>query len=319
MQQTFLIRQNFADVDDLAVQARQWNLDFRQLDRGHFKGELLQFGVKGVQIGDVRFSRSVRQKGVPPRDMRTIAILANPDFQLRWRGKLIDGQSLMVFPDGAEFSSVSGAGFHVYTCSFPKEMLSTVGESMKVGDVDEVVDGIDAFRVEQSAVEKLRGLLFKICNSVRNERTALSHSVLSEQVTCDLPREVMRAIAQSRGNCPHVTGQKRLTALARAEAYIEKHARGAVRVADICRAAGVSERTLQYAFVDQFGIGPKEFLNVFRLISIRRQLHVADPRRTKVADVANSWGFWHMGQFAADYRRRFDEYPSETLKRQSFT
>ena len=109
MQQTFLIRQNFADVDDLAVQARQWNLDFRQLVRGRFQGELLQFGVKGVQIGDVRFDRPVRQKGVPPRDMRTIAIPANPGFRLQWRGKSIDGQSLMVFPDGSEvFKRFSG-------------------------------------------------------------------------------------------------------------------------------------------------------------------------------------------------------------------
>ena len=32
-----------------------------------------------------------------------------------------------------------------------------------------------------------------------------------------------------------------------------------------------------------------------------------------VADAANEWGFWHMGQFAKDYRRMFGELPSETL------
>ena len=319
MQQTFLIRQTFADVDDLALQARQWNLDFRQLDRGQFQGKLLQFGVGGVQIGDARFCRSVRQKGAPPLGMRTIAIPANRDLRLQWRGKSIDGQSLMVFPEGAEFSSVSGSDFHVYTCSFPNELISTIGESLKVGDLDNVGDGIDAFRVERSAVERLRRRLFKICNSVRNEPTALSNTGLSQQLTCDLPKELLAAIAQSRGKCPFTTGRKRLAALARAEAYIERHARGAVRVADLCKAAGVSERTLQYAFVQKFGIGPKEFLNVFRLISIRRQLQVADPRRTKVADVANDWGFWHMGQFAADYRQRFEEYPSETLNRTTLT
>jgi AraC-like DNA-binding protein len=313
MHQTFLIRQTFTDVDDLALQARQWNLDFRQLDRGRFQGNLLQFGVGGVQVGEARFSRSVRQKGAPPDGMRTIAIPANRDLRLQWRGKAIDGQSLMVFPEGAEFSSVSGSDFHVYTCSFPNALLSTIGESLKVGDLKHLGDGIDAFRVERSTVEKLRGRLFSICNSVRNEPSALSHNGLSRQLTCDLPREVISAIAKSRSKCPFTTGRKRLAALARAEAYIETHARRAVRVTDLCEAAGVSERTLQYAFVQKFGIGPKEFLNVFRLISIRRQLQAADPRRTKVADVANSWGFWHMGQFAADYRQRFDEYPSETL------
>jgi len=34
-----------------------------------------------------------------------------------------------------------------------------------------------------------------------------------------------------------------------------------------------------------------------------------------VADVANRHGFWHMGQFAKDYRKTFGELPSETLKR----
>ena len=92
---------------------RQWNLDFRQLDRGSFRGKLLQFGVEGVQVGDVCFSRSVRQLGAPPDGMRTVAIPAKPDLRIRWRGKSIDGQSLMVFPDGAEFSSVSGSDFHV--------------------------------------------------------------------------------------------------------------------------------------------------------------------------------------------------------------
>jgi len=38
-------------------------------------------------------------------------------------------------------------------------------------------------------------------------------------------------------------------------------------------------------------------------------------QRTLVTDVANSWGFWHMGQFAADFRRQFGELPSETVRR----
>ena len=39
----------------------------------------------------------------------------------------------------------------------------------------------------------------------------------------------------------------------------------------------------------------------------------ADPSNEKVANVANRWGFWHLGQFAADYREQFGELPSHTL------
>jgi hypothetical protein len=38
-------------------------------------------------------------------------------------------------------------------------------------------------------------------------------------------------------------------------------------------------------------------------------------RRDCVSAVANRWGFWHLGQLAADYRNLFDELPSETLAR----
>ena len=34
---------------------------------------------------------------------------------------------------------------------------------------------------------------------------------------------------------------------------------------------------------------------------------------TKILNIANDWGFWHMGQFAADYKSLFGELPSETL------
>ena len=86
-----------------------------------------------------------------------------------------------------------------------------------------------------------------------------------------------------------------------------------MKVEDICRASGVSERTLEYAFDERYGMGPKRFLNAYRLFSVRRDLRVADPDTTTVADIANRWGFWHMGQFAADYRQQFEELPSQTL------
>jgi AraC family ethanolamine operon transcriptional activator len=33
-----------------------------------------------------------------------------------------------------------------------------------------------------------------------------------------------------------------------------------------------------------------------------------------VHEIARRWGFWHIGEFAADYRRLFGELPSQTFK-----
>jgi AraC family ethanolamine operon transcriptional activator len=80
---------------------------------------------------------------------------------------------------------------------------------------------------------------------------------------------------------------------------------------------GASERTLRRGFRERFGVSPKAYLLAQRLIDVRRTLRTADPDATLVADVANRFGFWHMGQFAADYRKHFGELPSQTLGRRS--
>ena len=49
--------------------------------------------------------------------------------------------------------------------------------------------------------------------------------------------------------------------------------------------------------------------------AVQRALLVADPLRTTVTEVAMHFGFFHLGQFARDYRQAFQELPSETLRR----
>lgn len=75
----------------------------------------------------------------------------------------------------------------------------------------------------------------------------------------------------------------------------------------------VSERTLQYAFRERFGMTPKSYSMVMRLNAVRRQLKEANPKKNLVLEIARQHDFWHMGKFGADYKRLFGELPSRTL------
>ncbi len=80
--------------------------------------------------------------------------------------------------------------------------------------------------------------------------------------------------------------------------------------------AGVSPRTLEYAFQDVVGMPPTVWYRTVRFAAARRTLARSAPRETSVTKVANRFGFQHLGRFSGDYRRRFGESPSETLRRQ---
>lgn len=87
------------------------------------------------------------------------------------------------------------------------------------------------------------------------------------------------------------------------------------RLAELCRAAGVSERTLRTAFVATLGMAPAHYLRLRRLHLLRAALAVADQRHSSVAVIAARFGYTDCGRMAADYHVLFGEYPSATLLR----
>jgi AraC family ethanolamine operon transcriptional activator len=86
-------------------------------------------------------------------------------------------------------------------------------------------------------------------------------------------------------------------------------------VTDLCAAAGVSERTLEYAFKEVMGLTPVNFLNRLRLHRVRQALLAASQGSSTVSAEALKWGFWHFGEFSRAYKACFGELPSDTLRR----
>ena len=86
-------------------------------------------------------------------------------------------------------------------------------------------------------------------------------------------------------------------------------------VTDLCRVAGVSERTLQYAFRNVMGLTPVAYLIRLRLHRVREGLLAGTHATTTVSAEALNWGFWHFGEFSRAYMDCFGELPSDTLRR----
>jgi AraC-like DNA-binding protein len=95
--------------------------------------------------------------------------------------------------------------------------------------------------------------------------------------------------------------------------YIDEHAGEAITGPDIARAACVSVRALQAGFHEELAMAPMTYLRNVRLDHAHADL-LAGPADVSVSEVATRWGFWHLGRFAEQYRRKFGVLPSETIK-----
>ena len=87
------------------------------------------------------------------------------------------------------------------------------------------------------------------------------------------------------------------------------------RLAELARIAGVSGRTLQRQFLRFLGKPPVSVLRDIGFDRARRELLRAGAG-TRITDVALACGFPHCGRFSVEYRTRYGEMPSQTLKRQ---
>jgi AraC family transcriptional regulator, ethanolamine operon transcriptional activator len=111
------------------------------------------------------------------------------------------------------------------------------------------------------------------------------------------------------------TLQSQTLIVKRAEDYALAHTADHVYVSDLCRAAAVSERALEYAFREVTGLTPIAHLIRLRLHRVRQALLKATHGSTTVSAVALDWGFWHFGEFSRAYKDCFGELPSDTLRR----
>ena len=100
------------------------------------------------------------------------------------------------------------------------------------------------------------------------------------------------------------------------EEYALSHIDDHVYVSDLCRAAAVSERTLELAFKEVMGLSPVSYLIRLRLHRARAALLAGAPGSTTVSSTALDWGFCHFGDFSHAYKNCFGELPSHTLRHQ---
>jgi AraC-like DNA-binding protein len=97
--------------------------------------------------------------------------------------------------------------------------------------------------------------------------------------------------------------------------YMEANADEALTPQELAKVGCMSVRTLHASFQHTFNESPMAYLRRLRLDHVRAELLRSNATDVQVTDVATRWGFFHQSRFAQQYRERFGELPSVTLRR----
>ena len=306
----FLLRQNFENLEAFADSIRGWNVNFRQLDCGYSHIQVNQIETSSALISEGLFNRRLEQKGDSPPGTWTFAVLERSSPDIIWRGQVMSEQTIAVYPPGAEINASSPPGFHVLTISIPTDVFNKWASLC-------ISDNLSTLHPKYMLIHVTPPQLDVIRSAARKVLTEGNPKQLQDlEMIMDLPNMMMNILRTSSTirNKPSV--KKRNCLLARMIDFINAHLGEPISLADLCKVVNLSPRTAQYIFMDRFGVSPKQYIKARRLSAVRRNLLDSKFYKRTITSVASDWGFWHMGQFSADYQSFFKELPSETLARQ---
>jgi AraC family ethanolamine operon transcriptional activator len=244
--------------------------------------------------------------------MRTFALPLRQPGPYCWRGLPVAASTLMVFPSDRELFSLMGADSEVMTISIDQP---TADGFLRAWDInpDEIFDRARAIDLSDAQYEELRRNLELITEFIvkygdHGQFPELSRSV-QEHLIDNMLQPVMEDLGQPR--ISHSAAARRVK---KAADYVLARLAEPVTVEAICNHVGCSRRSLEQSFSQYAGTSPKQFIHTLRLARCRKAFLGATPD-DKVSTLASRYGFWHMGQFSAGYKKMFGELPSATLAR----
>jgi methylphosphotriester-DNA--protein-cysteine methyltransferase len=250
------------------------------------------------------------QRGCSPDNAVTLGIPVTPALK-SWRGMELNGPGIVNFGSGSEFEGVSGRAFGGLSASVPVQLLIKISDQMGLPLPDDFMT---------SGLLPVHNRLSDLHSIVNQGRVLLGGNGVSfGNLQQDNFAAGLVSIARNSQRFDDRSANSlRAKRVARAIEFMENKMDKEMSIGRLCAETGTSWRTLSRGFKERFGIGPKAYFNRCRLGRVRSEL-LKGAASNGVMNAANNWGFWHMGQFAKDYRNMFGELPSMTGKCASFS
>ena len=300
------------DADRHAGNLHGWSQLYDQLSSGSFHGAIQGSFFGSLHVFQESTSARLRQSCLVHADAWWFGIPATDEAQFRLDARPIRGGAMAVRRGQRAFELLTPDRFEIFGVVVERSKLEPYLQALGVHGT--LPKDCDMLPMDPAARRRLR-LLLRDMIAEAEQRSAL---VRNETACKAMEASLLEALAAACQPCgvveaPGKTAVQRTWLVREVREHLLRQEQRVLSVPELCERFAVSRRILQYAFEEVLGMGPNAYLRMLRLNGVRRDLSRGEAG-TSVQQVAADWGFWHLSQFAKDYRQHFHELPSVTLK-----
>ncbi len=306
---------NYSNFEAFYQDAFRWNLEFRKLSKGHFDAHIGLIDIGDIQVGEINLDSRIEQEGVSPRGFRTFVIPADNKQSFKWLNHAVSSRDLLIFSEQGDLEAVSSDNFHHYMISIHENLLKEIIRQNGLSTLEKKLNNSEqVIQLNMGYFVNIQTFLQVIFRKLEARPYLVDSASFQFYLRDKLPRMMLGFLDTKDYNYKSPPGRKRDLILEKCKGYLHGNKLRDVSVSKLTEALDVSERTLQYAFLEKYGVTPKSYITALKMSEVRKTFQ--DPSNKEfINNVAKRVGFNHAGQFSIDYKKLFEESPSETVQR----
>ena len=303
------------DFVGLQEALNSWDHQYEQISPGAFYGRFLQAQNDVLGVYRNRWERAIHYRGAPTGTVM-FAVTLTQTSEARWMGQRVGVDDMCVQRCGAEAEYLSAPLWDSVVLTIPEVELARQIIDITHDDPETLLHTHGVVHLTpQLATQVRQAALNYIDTAVRSVATPDAPSPLPQMAKSTV--ELMARVLVSAQPQRHVKSSLNRSRqwVHKAEEFCGQNLNQPLRIGQLCRELGVSERTLRDAFYKQTDTSPLAYLKTQRLNHVYHELRDSDPGEVLIKQIAYASGFSHLGHFCRDYKQLFGESPSETIKR----
>ena len=246
---------NFDDPQPFQTAIRAGEFEVLPTVRGDFRSELIKIDLGSVWTQRASENLPLLRHGAISSDRVIVVFLPEPDLPpLRYCGMEVGPQDIVVTGSQAVTLS-SGAPSGWASMSLEPETFAAAADAI-VGREILRPAVTHLVRPRPEIFRRLSALHRATAELARSNPALLAQPEVARAFECQLTEMMVRSLGQGEPLRLTTAALRQRTIIARFEDFLEVRRGQPVFLLDICKAVGVSERTLRAACQEQFGLSP---------------------------------------------------------------
>jgi AraC-like DNA-binding protein len=305
----------FDDPDVFAATLQKVDLDVTQTGKGNFRATLANFatGWCDVQVGSI--NQRIIASGATHKERVGCLIELRKGREWGCFGQNMGEASVAVCSGGHDLLIKADSDTEWAFISVARDALAQSAQTLYGRRLPLPARGLTIIRIEPAQVAAIDALLTEYLTTTDTRRP----SPIACKSSTD--RALLRWVAQMMlGETFKVrrsTVKSFQQVLRGVEDFLAANLHNAVGLEQLCEAVGIGKEPLEEGFRAGLGVSPVRYLEIRHLSRVRKALVTADPRTTRVTDIARAWGFSNLGSFTYKFTVLFKKSPSQVLQQPS--